>query len=512
MLKCTFLNISIRSLRFNAMKQIFLLILVFGLMGENGILAQNPKGNYSAKTNTSTKLNSLPRPERNLKPKPKEVSIDLEKFDRLNLNPKDRILILAPHPDDEVLGTGGIIQKAVAMELPIKIVFLTYGDNNQWSFLLYRKYPVLLPKSVQKMGLVRHDEAIAADKLLGLKQKDLVFLGYPDFRTLEIWYAHWGKAPPAKSMLTEVRAIPYKNAFRPGSPHKGEEILKDLEAIISEFKPTKIFVSHPADHNRDHQAFYLFLRVALLDLGKKINPTVHPYLVHYKHWPKPKGYHPKLQIIPPSNFVNDISWQIFPLSEKVVNYKRKAIKKHWTQYEASPAYLLSFIRTNELFGDFPTMTLRPDNSSNRFTLYERNNDSLQMLEELNEEERTSYVGIKERVVKVKDNSVVISVELSRLLGKKTIFTLYLFGYRKDMDFSLMPKLCIKVSSVGYTVFDQNRKITTELIGLQRKDKQIIVNVPLLLLKNPRYIFTCAKTHLRTTPLDWDSWRILEIKP
>ncbi|MEJ2568618.1 MAG: PIG-L family deacetylase, partial [candidate division WOR-3 bacterium] len=32
---------------------------------------------------------------------------------KIKLEEDDRILVLAPHPDDEVLGCGGIIQKAV---------------------------------------------------------------------------------------------------------------------------------------------------------------------------------------------------------------------------------------------------------------------------------------------------------------------------------------------------------------------------------------------------------------
>ena len=65
------------------------------------------------------------------------------KMDAVTLSGTDRVLVLAPHPDDEVLGAGGVIQQAVAQKLPIKIVFLTYGDSNQWSFLLYRKHPVV---------------------------------------------------------------------------------------------------------------------------------------------------------------------------------------------------------------------------------------------------------------------------------------------------------------------------------------------------------------------------------
>ena len=129
----------------------------------------------------------------------------------------DRILVLAPHPDDEVLGAGGVIQQAVAMQLPIKIVFLTYGDSNQWSFLLYRKHPVVFPAAVENMGLVRHDEAINASRILGVDPQNLIFLGYPDFGTLNIWYYHWNQRPAYRSIMTRVTAVPYKDAYRFGA-------------------------------------------------------------------------------------------------------------------------------------------------------------------------------------------------------------------------------------------------------------------------------------------------------
>ena len=44
-------------------------------------------------------------------------------FEQLALRPDDRILVLAPHPDDEVLGCAGVIQRALAMGLPVRVVF-----------------------------------------------------------------------------------------------------------------------------------------------------------------------------------------------------------------------------------------------------------------------------------------------------------------------------------------------------------------------------------------------------
>ncbi len=273
----------------------------------------------------------------------------------LTFSAVDRILILAPHPDDETIACGGVIQKALDMGLPVRVVFLTYGDANEWSFVLYRKRPELLPGQVEAMGLVRHDEALAAARILGLAPGQLTFLGYPDFGTLGIWTEHWGAQPPLRSMLTRVTQVPYASAYRPGAAYKGEEVLADLEASLKEFRPTKVFLSHPADHNPDHLALYTFTRVALWDLG--MAPELYPYLVHGSRWPEPTGQAPARSLAPPSSLAGQVSWWTLPLSSEETGRKLAALQAHHTQYEANARYLSSFIRANELFGDYPEVAL-----------------------------------------------------------------------------------------------------------------------------------------------------------
>jgi LmbE family N-acetylglucosaminyl deacetylase len=125
------------------------------------------------------------------------ASLAAPEVPELTLEAQDRILVLAPHPDDEVLGCGGIIQQALAKGLPLRVVFLTYGDHNEWAFMVYRKHPVIAPQSVRRLGMVRHDEALAAGKILGLAPSQLTFLGYPDLGTLPIWTSHWNHQPPS---------------------------------------------------------------------------------------------------------------------------------------------------------------------------------------------------------------------------------------------------------------------------------------------------------------------------
>jgi len=441
---------------------------------------------------------------------PEKPSLESD-FSHIQLTANDRILILAPHPDDEVLGCGGIIQKSLAMKLPVKVVFFTYGDNNQWSFLVYREHPVIFSKAVQGMGLVRHDEAVEADKALGLVPQQLVFLGYPDFGTLNIWYNHWDQRPNFVSMLTKVRAVPYKNAFRPGAPYKGEEILKDITAILKEFRPTKIFLSHPADHNGDHRALYLFTTVALWELGMDNNVKPYPFLVHYKYWPKSRGHYPGGELLPPGIYKQEISWQICMLNPEEVNRKENALKKHRSQFNTAASYLEAFIRRNELFGDFSKIKLGEISGLLPLS-YNIKEDLMKIPEELVDEERASFVGIEKHTVSLENGKLVFSMNLSRKLSREVGLSVYLFGYRQNVSFAKMPKIHIRFGALIHGIYDQNKRIALRNSGINiwRKPRQIITSIPLEFLGNPERILTSANTYLGNIPLDWVSWRILEL--
>ena len=425
------------------------------------------------------------------------------------LSPKDRILVLVPHPDDEVLGCGGIIQQARVRGIPLRIVFLTYGDNNQWSFLVYRKRPVLSPEVAQRMGMIRHNEALAASRALGLSLDHLSFLGYPDFGALNIWNAHWGDRPAFRGLLTHATVVPYANALRPGALYKGEEVLQDLTTVIREFRPTKVFVSHPADHNPDHRALYLFTRVALWNLDTEIKPELYPYLIHFGRWPRPKGYWPDRHLKPPSFFEGEISWKTYSLSEEEVERKQSALREHKTQYLYSAKYLLSFVRRNELFGDFPVIALRRHPSS--ISLHPKSAEGLlETPEELTDRERAAFVGFEERSVQLEGNELVLSIKFLRPLAEAVKASVDVFGYRTDRPFSEMPKLHIRFSTIGHEIYDQDRQLPRNILRVTHTPRQLIVRIPLRVLGDPQKILTSAQTYLGEVPLDWASWRVLEL--
>ena len=440
----------------------------------------------------------------------------------VTLTPQDRVLVLAPHPDDEVIGCGGVIQRAAAMGLPLRVVFLTYGDANEWSFLVYRKRPVVMPKAVRTMGEVRHNEALAAAGALGVPAERLTFLGYPDFGVLSIWDEHWAASAPYRSLLTRVTAVPYADALRPGAPHKGEEVLRDLTAVLREFQPTKIFVSHPADHNPEHRALYLFTRVALWDLEAEMKPELFPYWIHIGGWPKPRGFHPAAVLTPPALYRDEIAWRTLPLSVAETARKRTALEAYRTQYQSSSSYLLSFVCANELFGDFPLFTLQARPSVARLSPREpgavlRKEPD----EELTDEERAAFVGVITKSLELDRDSLVFTVELSRPLAREVEASLYVFGYRADRPFALMSKLHVQIGHVLHAVYDQGRKLSRDTVQVKRGLREIAVRVPLRVLGDPQRILTSAHTHLDPAlmpmdwaglPLDWVGWRALELSP
>ncbi|QAA80910.1 methyltransferase domain-containing protein [Aequorivita sp. H23M31] len=80
-------------------------------------------------------------------------------------------LILAPHPDDEVLGCGGLIQFLLEQNISVFVCFVTSGGASHPNS---KEYP---PK---KLAALREKEAIKSCEILGVKKEDVFFMRQPD--------------------------------------------------------------------------------------------------------------------------------------------------------------------------------------------------------------------------------------------------------------------------------------------------------------------------------------------
>jgi LmbE family N-acetylglucosaminyl deacetylase len=399
-----------------------------------------------------------------------------------DLAPADRLLVLAPHPDDEVLGCGGLLQRAVSLHLPVEIAFLTYGDSNEGSFLAYRLHPVLRSSAVERMGELRRREALAADALLGVPAGRLTFLGYPDLGTLEIWREHWGARPPGHGPLTRARAVPYPTAFRPGAPYKGEEVLADLEALLGRFRPTRICVSHPADRHPDHAALYLFTRVALWDLEGRVRATLYPYLVHFPGWPA-RGYQPAAPEVPPAALGATVAWQSSRLTPAEVEVKRRALVAHRSQWHPGAHRLLPFARATELTGDFPPLVL-PAGEGAALSV-------------------GGEGGLRLRLTRAGDRLRVELPPIRRL-------SLFAFGYRRDRPFAGTPKIEVRVEARSVSVLDQGRVLETPGVTVERRTDRLVLGFPVALLGNPERLFLSARPPFGKSSAIRLPWRVIQL--
>jgi hypothetical protein len=57
-----------------------------------------------------------------------------------NFHTGERILIFAPHEDDEMLGCGGLMQHALAAGAHLHIVLMTNGDYHE-KYMFFKKHP-----------------------------------------------------------------------------------------------------------------------------------------------------------------------------------------------------------------------------------------------------------------------------------------------------------------------------------------------------------------------------------
>lgn len=85
--------------------------------------------------------------------------------------PAGRAVVVAPHPDDEVLGVGGVLAAWAADGVPVTVVAATDGEGS------HPGSPTLSPAGLAER---RRDERHRALERLGLGAADVVALGLPD--------------------------------------------------------------------------------------------------------------------------------------------------------------------------------------------------------------------------------------------------------------------------------------------------------------------------------------------
>jgi LmbE family N-acetylglucosaminyl deacetylase len=139
------------------------------------------------------------------------------------------LLLFAPHPDDESLGAGILLQRAVAADAAICVVYLTNGENNPWPQRCLSGRWRLNATDRQRWAKLRRREAIASLQVLGISEPEIRFLGWPD----------QGLAGLLRSHATTA--------------------LAQLRYLILEWSPTHLVSTDIADRHRDHRALGIMI-------------------------------------------------------------------------------------------------------------------------------------------------------------------------------------------------------------------------------------------------------------
>lgn len=238
------------------------------------------------------------------------VDLPLRSLGDLPLAP---VLVVAPHPDDETLGCGGVIAQLRSLGYPVQVLVVSDGTQ---SHPRSRLYPA------PRLRQVRETESLAALALLGVKVDGVTFLGLPD------------GAVPAVDMSKLHEA-----------PAQAMAALERCRAYLRRVLPQTIFLPYRLDPHRDHRASWGLVQAALSALPSP------PRLIEYPIWDwDPKQRQPLGDRY--SAWRLDITPQVALKRQAIDCYRSQTsdlIADDLTGFRLSPELISSFLNPWEIY-------------------------------------------------------------------------------------------------------------------------------------------------------------------
>jgi LmbE family N-acetylglucosaminyl deacetylase len=279
----------------------------------------------------------------------------------LVLEGHEKLLVLAPHCDDETLSSAGVILAAQRHGMQANVVVATNGDG--YLFATMEEFHQVYPTAADfiRLGNLRQQESLNALRVLGVDPGQVIFLSYPDRGTPSLLLENWSRDNPYRSPYSETSKSPYQVTYNPDSVYAGEDLLADLKSILEDQRPDLILYPHPDDVHGDHWALGAFARLATSMLEREnpdYRPDLYAYLVHRRDYPEPKRYQPGLNLLPPRrSYEVDRNWYRWDLSENDVTLKDQAVRQYESQLTTLGYLMYRFVRQDEPFAKLQPMTL-----------------------------------------------------------------------------------------------------------------------------------------------------------
>jgi LmbE family N-acetylglucosaminyl deacetylase/glycosyltransferase involved in cell wall biosynthesis/SAM-dependent methyltransferase len=217
-----------------------------------------------------------------------------------------RCFILAPHPDDEVLGCGGTIARTVRDGSAVWIAFLTDGRRG-------------INGETADPATVRKAEAIKAAAALGVSSDRLFFFGCEDGRLVD----------------------------------NVNEVIAQTQQIVDSLGIDALFVPYRGDWHPDHRAAW-----TIGDAFRRNGTRVFEYPIWFGPWLWARlGWKSRLAAL---SHLRDVIHAVKVRVTEVADSKRRALAAYDSQVLAfarqpwGPAFLENFARNHEIFFVRPT--------------------------------------------------------------------------------------------------------------------------------------------------------------
>ncbi len=259
------------------------------------------------------------------------------------------LLVVAPHPDDETLCCAGVMQRVARAGGRVSVVWVTSGDASLLDLLLVERAVFGSAAKLRELGARRMREARAAAALLGVPAGGQLFLGYPDRGVTALLGPYHDSA--FTSHYTGAAQVPYAEALFPGHPYSGVSLERDFAAVLARVRPTLVLAPSPDDSHPDHAAAG---RLALAMMAQRgALAQLRGWIVHGgEGWPSPRELSPGLPLTR-APLLAGAPLASFGLTLAEEDGKLAAVRAYRTQLTILSPFLLSFVRTTELYTAAP---------------------------------------------------------------------------------------------------------------------------------------------------------------
>ncbi len=284
----------------------------------------------------------------------------------LDVNPGERLVVIASHPDDETLGAGALIERVIERGGSVWVVLVTAGDGYVEAVVHETGRARPGPAEYVAYGRRRLREARLALRELGddaVRAEHL--LGFPDGGIAPLLTAYRRRTHPERSPTTGALEPPYPDAEHPDARYDGDDLQAALVHCLRELQPTMIAFPDPLDKHPDHRASGNFTLLAVREFtcgregAHRATPRLLAYLVHWPDWPRgwdtsdPSVPAADAQVpLPPNLPSRGLPRVVLTLTDKEVIVKRRALAQYASQQRVMPALLGAFVRRIEPFTVF----------------------------------------------------------------------------------------------------------------------------------------------------------------